>query len=81
MKRRGGDKRGSSYDRKMRKKWLLRTFGDGQTVPCVHCGEKLTHATLEADRIVAGASYRRENIQPSCRLCNARRGNGDAKAA
>ncbi len=73
--RNGGDRRGSNWDRRIRKLWLLRTFGDGQTVPCVHCGAKLTYETVESDRIVAGASYRRENIQPSCRHCNASRGD------
>jgi hypothetical protein len=38
----------------------------------------LVSATLEADRIIAGAaggSYRRENIIPACRSCNASRGD------
>lgn len=66
----GGDKRGSSYARRARKAWLLETFGDGTSCPCVHCGEGLTFETVEADRIVPGGSYRRENVQPSCRACN-----------
>jgi 5-methylcytosine-specific restriction endonuclease McrA len=71
----GGEKRGNSYDRRRRKEWMLRTFGDGEEVPCTHCSTTLTYETVEADRIVPGASYRRENIQPACRECNLSRGD------
>lgn len=74
--RQGGDSRGSSYDRKARKIWMLRTFGDGQKCRCTHCRSVLTLATLEADRIVPGSrggTYKRGNIQPACRSCNASR--------
>ena len=69
-RRPGGEKRGNCYDRRRRKLWMLETFGDGATAPCTHCLELLTPDTIEADRIVPGGSYRRDNIQPSCRRCN-----------
>lgn len=68
--RHGGDRRGNNRDRAARKIWMLATFGDGQTVPCTHCESALTYSTVEADRIIPGGSYRRSNIQPSCRSCN-----------
>lgn len=75
MSRPGGEKRGSSYDRAARKFWMLDTFGDGSECPCTHCQTPLVYATVEADRIVPGASYRRDNIQPACRPCNLSRSN------
>jgi 5-methylcytosine-specific restriction endonuclease McrA len=54
---------------------MLATFGDGTTCPCAHCSRPLTFATVEADRIVPGGSYRRENVQPACRPCNLGRSN------
>lgn len=75
MIRPGGEKRGNSKDRRARKLWMLATFGNGQSCPCVHCGEALTYETVEADRIIPGGSYRRENIQPADRHCNASRSN------
>ena len=88
-KRAGGDKRGSAATRRARKLWLLcviedRTLGwapfggNGETVPCVFCRKSLTFATIEADRIIPGGSYRRENVLPACRPCNlARSDDGD----
>lgn len=49
--------------------------GDGVKVPCVHCEMMLTFETVEADRIIPGGSYRRENVQPSCAPCNKLRSN------
>lgn len=72
-KRPGGEKRGNSSDRRRRKHWMLARWGDGHTAPCTHCGCDLVYETIEADRIVPGGSYRRENIQPACRQCNAAR--------
>lgn len=69
------DKRGNVYDRADRKVWLLRTFGDGETCPCTHCGCALDTHTLEADRIVPGGTYARYNVQPSCSDCNRTRGD------
>jgi hypothetical protein len=72
--RNGGDKRGSAAARRARKAWFLSPLsgfgGNGETVPCVHCQTELAFEDIEADRIVPGGSYRRENVQPSCRPCN-----------
>lgn len=84
----GGD-RGNTYDRTERKLWLIGARGsskygpapfggDGTKVDCVHCNAALTMATLEADRILPGSkggTYRWNNVQPSCRTCNASRGD------
>lgn len=75
MTRPGGEKRGSSRDRAARKNWMLKTWGNGTFCPCVHCGVRLDYATVEADRIIPGASYRHENVQPSCRADNLARSN------
>lgn len=74
------DKRGNSYDRHARKRWLLSPEsgfgGNGKRVPCIHgCGTVLTYETIEADRIQPGGTYARTNVQPSCRPCNIERGN------
>jgi hypothetical protein len=71
----GGERRGNARDRRARKVWLLATFGDGQSCPCVHCRRPLTYSTVEADRIIPGGSYRRDNVQPACRRCNSQRSN------
>jgi hypothetical protein len=75
MARNGGDRRGSSADRKRRREWLVSAAsgfgGNGTKVPCYwKCGRELTTATVEADRVVPGGSYRRDNIVPACRPCN-----------
>jgi hypothetical protein len=69
----GGDKRGSSRARRDRKHHLLALWGDGNSCPCLYCGTALTFATVEADRIIAGDSYRRSNVIPACRACNVAR--------
>lgn len=72
--RAGGEKRGNSKDRRARKIWMLSPVsgfgGNGTTVPCVFCGHGLGYAEVEADRIIPGGSYRRDNVQPACRPCN-----------
>lgn len=73
--RAGGEKRGNSKDRAARRAWMLRTWGDGIKCPCVHCAAVLDDRTVEADRIVPGGSYRRDNVQPACRTCNLSRSN------
>lgn len=73
--RAGGEKRGNSTDRANRKVRMLWDFGNGEYVACIHCKSVLTFDTVESDRIIPGGSYRRENIQPSCRACNAARSN------
>lgn len=75
MARPGGEKRGNNKDRKARKLWMLATWGDGTTCLCVHCDKPLTYTTVEADRIIPGGSYRRDNVQPACRTCNLDRSN------
>jgi 5-methylcytosine-specific restriction endonuclease McrA len=70
MKRHGGDHRGSAASRRARKHWMLSSFGDGVSCRCTHCGKSLDYNTVEADRIVPGGPYRRENVQPACRRCN-----------
>jgi hypothetical protein len=73
----GGD-RGSAAARRSRKGYLLTVWGDGETCPCLFCGASLTFATVEADRVIPGSlggSYRRENVIPACRRCNAQRGD------
>ncbi len=75
--------RGSAADRRARRDWIVSpkagrlvdgSFvpfgGDGVKVPCWHCGAVMLKAEVDIDRIVPGASYRRDNIQPSCRTCN-----------
>lgn len=84
MARAGGDRRGSSGDRKRRREWLVSPEagtmvdgvfvlfgGNGNSVPCWwRCGRKLNDRIVEADRIIPGGSYRRDNIVPACRPCN-----------
>ena len=72
--------KGSSYDRRNRKAWLLSPtspfHGTGTTVLCVHgCGTVLDSTTLRVDRIIPGGSYGRDNIQPSCHRDNTDRSN------
>jgi hypothetical protein len=74
----GGEKRGSNKDRAARKTFLLTApqwGGNGTHVPCVHCGTLLNREQVQADRIIPGGSYRRENIQPSCGPDNKSRSN------
>jgi hypothetical protein len=71
----GGDKRGNAAARRARKRFLLATFGNGTICPCAYsgCTVMLTFETVEADRIIAGDSYRRESVIPACRECNVKR--------
>ena len=69
--------RGSSYDRRRRKLWLLETFDPvlgPSSVWCAECREViLSHETIEVGRIIPGARggrYTRDNIRPVCRPCN-----------
>jgi hypothetical protein len=67
------DYRGNSYDRRRRKNWLLKTYGDGTTVKCVHCDKQLDYDTLTVDRKDPLGRYTYANIQPSCLRCNTSR--------
>jgi hypothetical protein len=91
MARAGGDRRGSNADRRRRREWLVSPEagtlhdgvwvafgGNGQFVPCWWgCGRNVDESTVEADRIIAGGSYRRDNIVPACRPCNLARSDDD----
>lgn len=75
--RAGGERRGSSYDRKRRRTWLLSHFdvdlGDG----VARCHLKLSprchlvvdEITMTVDRIIPGGTYARSNIRPACVPC------------
>jgi 5-methylcytosine-specific restriction endonuclease McrA len=85
QKRAGGEKRGNSKDRAARKQWMLSPEsgygGDGNSVPCVHCITPVNKQTVESDRKIPGSqggSYRRENVQPSCRPCNQARSDNES---
>jgi hypothetical protein len=70
--------RGSSYDRRRRKEWLLREWGNGVRARCwrmssARCLGWVTFETLTVDRVVMGCDggrYTRDNIRPSCGPCN-----------
>lgn len=70
--------RGSSYERRRRKCYLLATFGDGISVTCYRCPRVLLYSTVESDRIIPGVlkgRYTRDNIRPCCGDCNRETGN------
>lgn len=71
---------GSAADRRARKRFLLKEFGDGETVACSFgCGIMLTFVTVTVDRFpirkIDGGSYRRDNIRPACGPCNSADGS------
>lgn len=77
------DTRGNSYDRRVRKTWLLSAAagfgGNGEKVPCwePQCGTMVDYERLYVDRIIPGeqgGSYRRDNIKPHCGPCSHRQG-------
>ncbi|MBV9872056.1 MAG: HNH endonuclease [Frankiaceae bacterium] len=77
----GNDQRGSSYDRRARREWLVSPAapwgGDGVKVPCWECGAMVTVKTMCVDRIVPGEEggrYVRSNIRPHCPTCSHRQG-------
>lgn len=80
--RSNSNERGSSYDRRTRRAWLVSTAagfgGDGIKAPCWECGIMLTADEVYADRIVTGedgGTYRRSNIKgPHCCSCSGRQG-------
>lgn len=72
--------RGSSYDRKARKEYVLSAFGDGNTAKCsFDCGTTLDFSSVTIDRFpvagVDGGKYTRNNIRPACSECNSRHGS------
>lgn len=85
-RRRGnGNARGSSYDRRARREFIVEMFGiprksDGKKtrIACHHCGKIMRVDTVtrtwEIDRFPIcgheGGRYTRDNIVPSCLPCN-----------
>jgi hypothetical protein len=84
MRNRGrssANERGSSYDRRARRNWMLSPAapfgGDGEKVACWECGAMVSFKTLRVDRIIPGefgGTYRRNNIRPHCVTCSCRQG-------
>jgi hypothetical protein len=75
------NERGSSYDRRARREWVLSPAapfgGDGEKVPCWECGAMVSAKTMHIDRIIpgeAGGRYVRANIRPHCGPCSCRSG-------
>ncbi|AGT12812.1 HNH protein [Mycobacterium phage Phelemich] len=75
------NERGSSYDRRARRAWLLSAAsgfgGNGEKVPCWECGTMVNDDTMIVDRIIAGefgGRYTRDNIRPHCCGCSGRQG-------
>lgn len=76
------DKRGNAADRARRRAWILETFdpdlGPGRARCAMRlaadCLGEVDAVTLSVDRIEAGGSYRRGNIQPGCKPCQDRQG-------
>lgn len=67
--------RGNAEDRRRRKLWLLKEFGDGVEAPCAFgCGVMVDFDTVTVDRYpvagVDGGRYVRGNIRPACGDCN-----------
>ena len=77
------NQRGDTTVRRARRQWLLDTFGDGITAPCMivwdeHCLGEVADGTLTVDRHpvpgVDGGTYDYDNIRPACGPCNSRAG-------
>jgi hypothetical protein len=71
--------RGSAADRRLRKQWLLDSFGDGESAKCElrvspRCAVTVDFVTITVDRWPTagcdGGTYSRENIRPACGSCN-----------
>lgn len=77
--------RGSSYDRRSRRAFLLAEFGDGERARCYRfekCGTVVDDTTITVDRIMPGClggTYRRGNIRPACAPCNSETGGALAR--
>lgn len=73
-----GNCSGSSYDRRARKLWLLKEYGDGELTTCYRCNVPLLYEDLTVDRIIPGClggTYVRKNIRPACDPCNIETGS------
>ena len=68
--------RGSSYDRRARREWLMQMYGNGRTIPCFWCKKKM-RTRFEVDRFPVcghdGGKYTRDNVVASCSDCNRNR--------
>lgn len=87
--RQGGERRGNTKDRAVRRRFLLNWWGDGETCQCVWCGRTVREVAgtftdgachrqhVTADKIEPnedGPGYIRSNIVPACISCNHARG-------
>lgn len=71
--------RGSSYSRRRRREWLVKTFESNRPgmCRCYRCGRLLDESTVTVDRIrpgCRGGTYARGNIRPACAKCNSETG-------
>jgi hypothetical protein len=78
--------RGGSAARRIRKQWLLDTFGDGENADCFlrlpGCCGWVDFATVWVDRKTKGCeggTYERDNIRPACGPCNMRDGGQEGQ--
>lgn len=75
------NQRGNTKDRKVRKQWLLDTFGDGKEAKCSFdgCTQMVTFHTITVDRFpvpgIEGGRYIRGNIRPACSYHNSKDGS------
>lgn len=78
------NQRGDTTARRLRRQWLLDTFGDGETAPCMiqfdeNCLGTVREGTITVDRHpvpgIDGGTYEQGNIRPACGPCNSRAGN------
>lgn len=74
------NQRGNTKDRRVRRQWLLDTFGDGKEAQCAfdNCSTMLTFNTITVDRFpipgIEGGRYIRGNIRPACGYHNSKDG-------
>lgn len=77
------NQRGNTAERAARRQWLLDTFGDGVTAPCMinwddNCLDMVDDTTITVDRHpvpgIDGGTYAQDNIRPACGPCNSRSG-------
>lgn len=86
-----GNITGSSANRRVRRRWLLKTFGDGTTAPCSFgCGTMLVDDKTAPNHIWVdrypipgkdGGTYKRGNIRPACGPCSCAEGGYFGSAA
>jgi hypothetical protein len=73
--------RGSAASRRIRKQWVLDTFGNGLIAFCsfLGCKEELDFDTITIDRYplagCEGGTYKRGNIRPMCAFHNSSTGS------